>query len=117
MELDPYALSFAKKKKKECLTVHPPNLDLPIIGPRDDEGHGGVESRPVYPTIMSLKKKERKKRRTASKQGLTSSAGKQDYCMRCAVSTLAAEFGQLKSTRLKIANVGPSWSKTGLSNS
>lgn len=39
------------------LTVHPPDLDLPVVSPGYDEGHGGVEGGPVDATVVALKGK------------------------------------------------------------
>lgn len=36
------------------LTIHSPDLDLPVIGSRYNERHAGVESSPVDPTVMTL---------------------------------------------------------------
>ena len=36
------------------LTVHAPQLDLPVICSGDNEGKGGVEGRPIDPSVMPL---------------------------------------------------------------
>jgi len=35
-------------------TIHSPELDLPIISSRDQQGEGGVEGDPVHTTVMAL---------------------------------------------------------------
>lgn len=37
-----------------CLTIHSPDLDLPVIGSRHDERHAGVEGGPVDPPVVTL---------------------------------------------------------------
>ena len=34
--------------------VHPPELDLPVVGPGHDERHGGVEGGPVDTPVVTL---------------------------------------------------------------
>ena len=36
------------KYSSHLVIIHPPELDLPIVGPTDDQGHGGVEVGPVH---------------------------------------------------------------------
>lgn len=38
----------------QTLTVHPPDLDLPVVSSRHDERHAGVKGRPVDPAVMTL---------------------------------------------------------------
>lgn len=38
----------------ESLTIHSPDLDLPVISSRHDERHAGVKSSPVDPPVMTL---------------------------------------------------------------
>ena len=35
-------------------TIHAPELDLAVVGGRDDEGHGGVEGHPVDAAVVAL---------------------------------------------------------------
>ena len=36
------------KYSSHLVIIHPPELDLPIVSPTDDQGHGGVEVGPVH---------------------------------------------------------------------
>merc|ERR1719151_163418 len=36
------------------VVVHPPQLDLPVIGPADDQRHAWVEIGPVHSPVMTL---------------------------------------------------------------
>lgn len=36
------------------LTVHSPDLHLPVVGSGYDEGHAGVKGRPVDPSVVTL---------------------------------------------------------------
>lgn len=38
----------------KTLTIHSPDLDLPVVSSRHDEGHARVESGPVDPAVMTL---------------------------------------------------------------
>lgn len=42
---------------REPLTIHSPDLDLPVISSRHNERHAGVEGGPIDPTVMTLDKK------------------------------------------------------------
>lgn len=42
----------------ESLTVHSPDLHLPVVGSRHDEGHAGVEGCPVDAAVMTLDAKK-----------------------------------------------------------
>ena len=41
------------------LTIHPPDLHLPIISSRHNKWHCRVEGSPVHPTIMALRAKRK----------------------------------------------------------
>lgn len=40
--------------RSKALTIHSPDLDLPVISSRHNERHAGVEGGPVDPTVMTL---------------------------------------------------------------
>lgn len=45
--------------QENFLTVHPPDLHLPIVSSRHDKRHCRVEGSPVHPTIVALQAKRK----------------------------------------------------------
>lgn len=60
------------------LTVHPPDLHLPVVSSRHDQRHGGVEGGPVHPPIVALQGKTSSLVREGNEDSMDEATGAAD---------------------------------------